>query len=337
VWSLKAHNGLIGRLMFTSDGQRFVSVSNDGTARIWDSRLDGESVLLRSHVNYISDMRISADGRFAVTGSHDQTASVWDLATVTERKVLGSHETYVTSVAISPDNRLVLTGSGQFGKPGFVRLWEIESGKELKRLKGHENLVSCVAFSRDGRLLGSGARGGIIKVWDADSGAELRSMNAPGDWPVDLAFSKDGKQIITRDVTDRWSAWDVTTGQPVDVEERPAAPDVIRDSNGSLFLTRSDSELRVVRRKPTGEVWRESSDRLAAWEPSWCERDATRYENAKNWLAAHFYLRRLSELKPEDEAVRSRLAHVVSMLEAETREEDRAAQGANDALPSQDQ
>jgi WD40 repeat protein len=42
VLTLRGHLGKVGRLAFTRDGWRLVSLGDDGTARVWDARPMGE-------------------------------------------------------------------------------------------------------------------------------------------------------------------------------------------------------------------------------------------------------------------------------------------------------
>ena len=77
--------------------------------------------------------------------------------------------------------------------------------------------------------------------------------------------------------------------------------------------------IRLLRTNPDYDLWAEDAARRAAWEPDWCERDAKECEEAKNWFAARFHLRRLAELKPNDKTVESRLKRAEAMLVEEQR------------------
>jgi WD40 repeat protein len=57
---LGAHEGAIGEIDVSPDGERFTTPSEDGTARVW--RADGPPVVLRGHSGPVRSARFSPDG-----------------------------------------------------------------------------------------------------------------------------------------------------------------------------------------------------------------------------------------------------------------------------------
>jgi WD40 repeat protein len=116
-------------------------------------------------------------------------------------RTLPGHAAPVWGVAYSPDGRRLASASGDYGKPGEVKVWDTATGQELYCLGEHKNLVSCVAFSPDGRRLAS-ANGGVrtsgeIKIWDAADGHELLCLPGHATPVRGLAFSPDGRQLAS--------------------------------------------------------------------------------------------------------------------------------------------
>src|SRR5205823_13149449 len=92
-------------------------------------------------------------------------------------RTLPAHAAPVRAVAYSPDGRRLASASGEYGRPGEVKVWDAATGRELPCLRGHKDFVSCVAFSPDGRRLAA-ANGGVytpgeIKIWDPADGRVL--------------------------------------------------------------------------------------------------------------------------------------------------------------------
>jgi WD40 repeat protein len=78
---LSGHQGAVSSAAFSPDGQRMVTASADGTARVWDASTDKRIAQLSGHQGAISSAAFSPDGQQVVTASADGTARVWDAST----------------------------------------------------------------------------------------------------------------------------------------------------------------------------------------------------------------------------------------------------------------
>jgi WD40 repeat protein len=74
----EGHIGRIYSAVFSPDGQRILTASEDKTARIWN--LSGQQlVILRGHKDQVINAIFSPfDGRLILTGSNDKTARLWN-------------------------------------------------------------------------------------------------------------------------------------------------------------------------------------------------------------------------------------------------------------------
>ena len=63
---------------FSPDGERVVTASGDGTARIWDAESGAQLATLRGHEGCVNSAAFSPDGERVVTASDDGTARIWD-------------------------------------------------------------------------------------------------------------------------------------------------------------------------------------------------------------------------------------------------------------------
>lgn len=77
---LQGHTGWINNVALLRNGRQCVTVSGDGTARVWDTYTGKCLQILEGHSADVTCVVLTSRGRFAVTGSVDGTAQVWDLS-----------------------------------------------------------------------------------------------------------------------------------------------------------------------------------------------------------------------------------------------------------------
>ncbi|HUD82748.1 MAG TPA: WD40 repeat domain-containing protein, partial [Candidatus Saccharimonadales bacterium] len=78
--TLNGHNLGVSSVAYSPDGQRIVTGSHDGTAKVWDAASGRELLTLNGHKGAVSCVAFSPDGQRIVTGSYDRTAKVWEAA-----------------------------------------------------------------------------------------------------------------------------------------------------------------------------------------------------------------------------------------------------------------
>jgi WD40 repeat protein len=75
--TLAGHTDWVTSAAFSPDGQRVVTASDDGTARVWDAATGQGLHTLAGHTDWVSSAAFSPDGRLVVTASADNTARTW--------------------------------------------------------------------------------------------------------------------------------------------------------------------------------------------------------------------------------------------------------------------
>lgn len=124
------HSGKIYNILFTPDGKKIISVSEDKSIRIWDTNT-GEMIS-----KFESQVGDGPEGMFYAS-------------------------------AISPDGKLLAVGGYPVNeeKKNYIIIIDIEKGEQVSTAVGHENVINTLDFDGTGKYLASGSDDGTIRVW----------------------------------------------------------------------------------------------------------------------------------------------------------------------------
>jgi len=76
--TFSAHIGSVTGLVFSPEGNRLASSSEDGTIKIWDAKSGQEILTLRGHTGGVNSVAFSPDGQRLISGGTDGTVRIWD-------------------------------------------------------------------------------------------------------------------------------------------------------------------------------------------------------------------------------------------------------------------
>jgi WD40 repeat protein len=208
-----AHGSKLTAVAVSQDGQKIVTASHDGTARVWWSESQ-EPRVLGMHDARVESVAFSPDAKQVISASDDGTARVWAIDGRTGPLVLEGHNNWVRSAVFSPvDGRKVLTAS----EDSTLRLWNLAGPTKSKVLQEGDKVLGADFDNRGARVV-TAVVDKTARVWKTSSlelgGRPLEGPESSGaeelphaDWVLNAAFNGDGSRIVTASKDGRVSIW----------------------------------------------------------------------------------------------------------------------------------
>jgi WD40 repeat protein len=205
------HAGTVWSAVYSPDGTRVATASDDNTARVWDAASGAPVATLKGHEARVWMAVFSPDGERVATASDDTTARIWNAVTGATIAVLKGHVDAVSSVTFSPDGKRVATASDD----KTARIWDAATGNLIAVLRGHSGLVNCVAFSSDGSRVATASTDGTARLWNAATGASIVTLTGHQGFVASVNFSADGNRLVTASWDKTARIWNAATGQQI--------------------------------------------------------------------------------------------------------------------------
>lgn len=218
---LTEHTEGINALCMSHDGNTVVTVSEDKTGRLWDTKTEECVGLLQGHKMYITTVCVSE--RYIFTGSADKTVRKWNLESGACIKVFLGHVSTVNRVICSGD----LAFSSSYDKT--VKCWHADTGECLRTFRGHRLSVTPLLLVSDSNrgaafavdmennddILISGSADSTAKSWGMNANECLVSYKGHTGAVVCLAVDGKGKSLFTGSTDATIRSWDLLTGAPI--------------------------------------------------------------------------------------------------------------------------
>lgn len=289
---LMGHIGSIKDLVFSEDGKRLASASDDGTAKIWDVSQGKLLVTLSGHEDAVFDLAFDRAGKLLATASRDHTIRIWDSSSGKSLFVIHV-DGGISDIAFNGDGTQLAAEL----KDGSIKAWGLAPGKISPLRPKERDRIFSSSFSRDliavenarieerlilrdavsGRVahtlygatpavdtvlespnrkqIATASADGTVKLWDAQSGRQLFTLSGQQGGVTKLVFAPGGAALATAGKDGAVNVWDLSSHHRLySLRGRGAALTAIAFSpDGTRLATAADNDSRA-------ELWDTSSN-----------------------------------------------------------------------------
>ena len=211
--AIAGHDGLVKRVVFSSDGKSVLSGGENGRVLLHDVKSGNQLREFSGHTRTILSLAFSPDGQQILSSGWDGTIRTWEVASGDNIRTINGGDGLLHSATWSPDGSRILSCSHVGTAGGAIRLWDALNGELLREFEDVTFQPFEVVLSPDGATALSGGHDAVLRLWDVATGKVMRSFHGHRDWVRCVAFSKDGQRAISgsKDATVR--IWNVSTGE----------------------------------------------------------------------------------------------------------------------------
>ena len=138
----------VNSVVFTEDGKKVVSGSDDTTLKVWS--LEGWMLerTLTGHRGRVNSVTLTGDSKRIVSGSNDETLKVWNFETGELERTLEGHSNRVMSVVLTEDGKRAVSGSYD----RTLKVWNLETGELISSLTLDAPVLSVSLYDADRTL-----------------------------------------------------------------------------------------------------------------------------------------------------------------------------------------
>lgn len=158
---LRGHHGAVVSITFNHRGDKLLTASLDGTARIWPADLKGASTVFTGSGNSLVEATFSHDDKLILTAGMDGTARIWKVDGGVEPVILKGHQQALRTARFCADDSRVVTASDDT----TVRIWSVADGSSLALFREHTGSVNSAVFNRKCDVVVTSSDDGTSRTW----------------------------------------------------------------------------------------------------------------------------------------------------------------------------
>ncbi|KAK7730427.1 U3 snoRNP protein [Cytospora paraplurivora] len=203
----QGHFDSMNSLVYSPDGQRIITTSDDGKIKVWDIESGFCIVTFTEHTSGVTACEFAKKGNVLFTSSLDGSIRAWDLIRYRNFRTFTAPTRLSWScMAVDPSGEVVVAGSlDSFD----IHIWSVQTGQLLDQLAGHEGPVSSLAFAPNGNTLVSGSWDRTARIWsifDRTQTSEPLQLQAD---VLDIAVRPDSSQLAISTLDGQLTFWSI--------------------------------------------------------------------------------------------------------------------------------
>ncbi len=149
--ALKGHTAAVTAALFSPDGKRVLSISQDRTLRVWDVATGTET-----ETKEASSKKVNAYVTILMQRQPLATVSCSSYFLTVPQKPVTPDDLY--GIAFSRDGQTLATS----GYAGYLTIWDLAQGKPKSSRKLKTFGAYCLAFTSDGKTIVTGHDTGVL-------------------------------------------------------------------------------------------------------------------------------------------------------------------------------
>lgn len=200
--TLEGHSDYVWSAVFSPDGHKVASCSEDATIKLWSVATGSCLATLNGHADAVHCVCFPIKGNWLASSSRDGSVKIWDIATECCIETLIGHKGSVNALAFAPNGTEIVSGS--FG--GTIRIWDVATGACLRSF--HARNITAVGFASHGNVFASSSHERIIRFWELEKGTCLHTIKTANEIR-DVSISPDGTMLVSGGINGI-ELWDLT-------------------------------------------------------------------------------------------------------------------------------
>ena len=190
---IQLHDDTITDISFSINSSKFMSSSDDKTAKIVDF-ITGKNELVFKHRSDVKSCEWNPYRNLVVSGGKDQLVEIWDPNSGMTIRSLHLHNNTINRIRFNQNGNWIITGS----KDHTVKITDIRMMKELQLCKGHDSEVNTLRWhpEHEDIFCSAGADQKII-YWKVGQEKNYIINNAHSKEIFDLCFNKNGTLLAS--------------------------------------------------------------------------------------------------------------------------------------------